>query len=89
MTDAVILAQQIVTAAELRGLGTCYLGTVTYNAPEIAALLELPELVVPVACLAIGWPADDGVESERLDVDAILFEDHYPQLSDDEIRKKL
>jgi nitroreductase len=87
MTDAVILAQQIVTAAELRGLGTCYLGTVTYNAPEIAALLELPELVVPVACLAIGWPADDGVESERLDVDAILFEDHYPQLSDDEIRK--
>lgn len=85
MTDAVILAQQIVTIAEMRGLGTCYLGTVTYNAPEIAALLKLPKLVVPVACLAIGWPADRGVESERLGVDAVLFEDTYPQLSDKEL----
>lgn len=87
MTDAVILAQQIVTIAEMRGLGTCYLGTVAYNAPEIAALLKLPELVVPVACLAIGWPADRGTESERLGVDAVLFEGTYPQLSDKELLK--
>ena len=87
MTDAVILAQQIVTIAEMRGLGTCYLGTVTYNAPEIAALLKLPKLVVPVACLAIGWPADGGTESERLGVDAVLFEGTYPQLSDKELLK--
>lgn len=87
MTDAVILAQQIVTIAEMRGLGTCYLGTVTYNAPEIAALLKLPKLVVPVASLAIGWPADGGTESERLGVDAVLFEGTYPQLSDKELLK--
>ena len=36
LTDAVIYAQQIVTIAELEGFGTCYLGTVIYNAPEIA-----------------------------------------------------
>ena len=62
MTDAVILAQQIVTVAELNGLGSCYLGTVTYNPEEISRLLGLPELVVPVACVALGYPADGGVE---------------------------
>ena len=87
MTDAVILAQQIVTIAEMRGLGSCYLGTVTYNAPEIASLLRLPQLTVPVACLALGWPADEGEPSERLDVDAVLFEESYPEWSDDDIRR--
>lgn len=43
LTDAVILAQQIVTIAEMEGLGTCYLGTVTYNADAISNLLEPAE----------------------------------------------
>lgn len=83
--DAIILAQQITTIAEQEGLGTCYLGTVTYNAPEIAALLHLPELVVPVACLAIGWPAEEGVETERLPVEAFIHEEQYRDDSDEEI----
>lgn len=87
MTDAVILAQQIVTIAELRGLGSCYLGTVTYNAPEIAGLLNLPKLTVPVACLALGWPADEGEATERLDVDAVLFDEKYPEWSDDDVKR--
>ncbi len=83
--DAIIFAQQITTIAELRGLGTCYLGTVTYNAPEIAALLELPELVMPVACLAIGWPDEQGVETERLPLRAFVHEEKYRKDSDEEI----
>ena len=31
--DTMIFAQQFVTLAEMSGLGTCYLGTTTYNAP--------------------------------------------------------
>lgn len=85
--DAMIYAQQITTIAELNGLGTCYLGTVIYNAPEIAALLELPELVVPVACLAIGWPEEEGVETERLPLQAIVHEERYRKDSDEEILK--
>lgn len=85
MTDAVIIAQQIVTIAEQRGFGTCYLGTVTYNAPEISELLKLPELVVPVASLAIGIPKEEGEATDRLPVKAILHEETYRKDSEDEI----
>ncbi|MEE1022972.1 MAG: nitroreductase family protein [Muribaculaceae bacterium] len=85
MLDATILAQQIVTIAEMKGLGTCYLGTVTYNAAGISEILNLPELVVPVACIAIGWSDDDGEESERLPIEAVRSYEQYPDFSDDEI----
>ena len=87
MTDAIIIAQQIVTIAEMRGLGSCYLGTVTYNAPEISRLLHLPELTMPVACIALGYIADEGEPSERLDVDAVLYSERYPDFTDEDIRE--
>lgn len=82
--DAVIMAQQITTIAEQKyGLGTCYLGTVTYNAPEISKLLKLPQLVVPVACLAIGYPDGEGEATERLPLNGILHFEEYRDDSDD------
>lgn len=84
-TDAIIVAQQIVTIAEQEGLGTCYLGTVTYNADKISEILELPELVVPVACVTLGWPAEEGTETERLPLRAVLHKEKYRVDSDEEI----
>ncbi|MDE6341592.1 MAG: nitroreductase family protein [Muribaculaceae bacterium] len=86
MTDAVIFAQQIVTIAEMEGLGSCYLGTVNYNAAQISDLLSLPELVVPVASVSLGYA--DGTEttpSERLPLDAIRHFETYRDDSDSEI----
>ncbi len=84
--DAMILAQQITTIAEQSGLGTCYLGTCIYNAPEIARLLELPErMVMPVACLAIGWPDGEGVATERLPQRAWVHEERYRADADEDI----
>lgn len=83
--DAMIYAQQVVTIAEHVGLGTVYLGTVTYNAPEIAKLLELPERVIPVASIALGWPADKGEETERLELSGILHKEIYRKDSDEKI----
>lgn len=85
MIDAVIYAQQIVTIAEMEGLGTCYLGTVTYNAPEISEILSLPDMVVPVACIALGWPEKDGETTERLPLQAIRHDERYHDYSDSEI----
>lgn len=85
MTDALLMAQQTVTIAEQRGLGTCYLGTVTYNADKIAKLLKLPKLTFPVACVAIGWPAVKGGATERLPLEAIVADEQYPDWSDDDI----
>ena len=85
VADATALAQQIVTIAEMEGLGTCWLGTVTFNAPAIAKLLNLPELVGPVAALAIGEPAETGEVTERLPYEAVVVENCYPDRSDEEI----
>lgn len=83
--DALILAQQIVTVAEMEGLGTCYLGTVTYNARQISEILQLPELVVPVACIAMGWPEGKPEETERLGLEAVVHNETYRGDSDLEI----
>ncbi len=85
LTDAVILAQQIVTIAENDGLGTCYLGTVNYNAAAISELLRLPDLVVPVASVSLGYPAGGEGQCERLPVEAVLHEETYRNDSDDVI----
>lgn len=85
VSDATIFAQQIVAIAESQGLGTCYLGTVTYNADKISELLRLPELCVPVACITLGWPADEGEETERLPLRAVRHDEHYRDDSDEEI----
>lgn len=85
--DAAIYAQQIITIAEMQGLGTCWLGTTTYNAPEIAAALKLPKGVVPVGCIAIGWPDGQPAQCERLPLRAVVYEEEYPEFSDEEIKE--
>lgn len=83
--DALIYAQQVVTIAETEGLGTCYLGTVTYNAPEISKLLDLPKLVIPAACLALGWPEGEGEKTERISLEGLIHRESYNRHTDDEI----
>ena len=85
LTDAVIYTQQVVTIAEMEGLGTCYLGTVNYNARQISDLLELPELVVPVASISLGYPATTPAQCERLPLEAIKHDETYRKDSRQEI----
>lgn len=75
--DTAIVAQQFVTLAELNGLGTCYLGTTTFNAPMIAAQLGLPEGVVPLLTVTLGYPVTPAKVSERLPLEAILHQGTY------------
>ncbi|MCD8386053.1 MAG: nitroreductase family protein [Bacteroidales bacterium] len=83
--DATIFAQQIVTAAEQRGIGTCYLGTTTYNAPDIAKALELPKRVVPIATLSLGYPADEGQDCGRLPIEAVMHVEKYKDYTPEDI----
>lgn len=84
-TDAIAFAQQIVTIAEMEGLGTCWLGTVTYNADAISEILQLPELVVPVAALTVGWPDENPDLVERLPLRAVRHDETYRADSDEEV----
>lgn len=78
MLDATIFAQQFVTIAEMRGYGTCYLGTTAWNAPQIIDALELPRLVVPVITVTLGVPADRPADIQpRLPLDAVRSREKY------------
>lgn len=85
LTDAIIYTQQVVTIAEMEGLGTCYLGTVNYNAKQIAELLELPDLVVPVASISLGYPEVTPAQCERLPLAAIKHDENYRKDSREEV----
>jgi len=77
MTDALLVAQNIVIAAESKGLGVCYLGTTIYNAEEIIRVLNLPKGVVPITTLTIGWPDENPSQVDRLPLKAIIHEETY------------
>lgn len=85
--DTIAFAQQFNTLAELNGLGVCWLGTTTYNAPEIAKTLSLPELVVPIITLTVGYPANDGEDVGRLPLDAIIHRETYTPYSTERINE--
>lgn len=84
--DTVILAQQFCTIAEKEGLGTCYLGTTAYNAPQIAEILELPTRVVPVITVALGYPKGEAPKSDRLNVSAFVHEEEYHDYTPQQIK---
>lgn len=77
--DAVILAQQFVTIAEINGLGTCYLGTTTWNAPQIIEALGLPEMVIPVITVTLGHPDENPDVQPRLPHRSLIHHGKYHQ----------
>ncbi len=85
--DTVIAAQAFCTAAEEAGLGICYLGTTTYNAAQIARLLELPRLVLPVTTVTVGYPREVPEEplTDRLPLQGTLHEETYHDYSPEAI----
>lgn len=85
VVDASLVAQNISIAAENSGLGVCYLGTALYNAAEIIELLRLPEHVVPVTTLAIGYPDETPPLTDRLPLEGIIHEEFYQNFSVDDI----
>ena len=84
--DASIFAQQFCTIAEMNGMGTCYLGTTTYNAEPIAKALELPEGVIPVITVTVGYPAENPEISDRLPIEAIAHLEKYHLADSAEIK---
>lgn len=85
--DALLVAQTVCTAAELRGLGTCYLGTTIYMAHKIIEALHLPALVVPVATVSLGWPDEKPEQVDRLPLEAVIHSEHYRDYSAGDIDK--
>jgi nitroreductase len=84
--DSMLFAQTFCVAAEEKGLGLCYLGTTTYNAAPIIEALSLPELVVPITAVTVGYPAEPLPDQcERLPLDAIIHQEYYTDYTESAI----
>jgi len=77
--DAAIVLATFLRAAEAVGLGCCPISVIRDHAAVIGELLALPEKVVPVAGLCVGWPAEQGSISPRLSLATTLHEERFDE----------
>lgn len=83
--DAAYMAQNMVTAAESLGMGSCYIGAAPFMAERIREEYGLPDKILPLVILTMGYPAEDPPVRPRYPVDFHLFEDVYPELDDSSV----
>jgi nitroreductase len=83
--DASLMAENMVIAAESFGMGSCFLGVAPYIADKIAKKYKLPPRVFPLVQLVMGYPAENPPTRPRYPINFSLFEDKYPEFSNDEI----
>ena len=84
-TDALLVTQNFCTLAEENGLGICFLGTTIYNPDQIIDILQLPELVMPVATITVGYPDECPPQVDRLPIEGILHEEVYHDYTKEDI----
>lgn len=83
--DAILVAQNVCLAAEELGMGICYLGTTTYNADKIIDTLKLPQGVVPVTTVTLGYPDESPALTDRLPLEAVVHYETYKDYSPEKI----
>ena len=76
-TDALLFTQTFCNLAEEAGLGLCFLGTTVYMPQLIIDTLHLPQLVMPVATLTVGWPDECPALSDRIPTDSFVHTEQY------------
>lgn len=85
--DAMISAQNVVILAENYGLGSVYIGTVQLRFTKIRKLLSIPEFVLPIISLSIGYPQSIPESVPKLNRDVIIHHEKYKEMSDADILK--
>lgn len=81
-TDACLMAQNVVNAAEALDLGTVYLGSILNDSEKICDILKLPEYTFPVLGLGIGYPGQNPQLKPRMDMSLRVFENTYTCFED-------
>jgi FMN reductase [NAD(P)H] len=91
--DAALAMQTMILCAEAAGLGVCPISVIRNEIDQVAGILELPDLVFPVAGLCLGHPRTEGHVSLRLPRQATTHLDRYddsalPHAIDDYDRRR-
>lgn len=87
--DAAYMAENMVVAGESLGLFSCFLGNAPYRADKIARDFKLPPRVFPLVQLVMGYPAEEFPPRPRYPLSFTLFEDRYPEFSDEQVAEAM
>jgi FMN reductase (NADPH) len=87
--DASLMAENMVVAGESLGLGSCFLGNTPYRAEKIQKQYKLPLHVFPLVELVMGYPAEDFPPRPRYPLEFTLFEDRYPEFTDEQVSQAM
>jgi nitroreductase len=77
VSNCSITLATFIRAAEAAGLGCCPISAIRDHSAFVSELLRLPERVVPVAGMCVGWPSERGYISPRIGLGATVHVDHY------------
>ena len=86
--DVAYMAQNLVTAAESLGLGTCFLGGALWI-EDLVEIFDLPERVIPIVGMVLGWPDQDPPVRPRIPVQCVLHYESYHDMTDNEVDEAL
>jgi nitroreductase len=83
VVDASLVMMNFINAAGAIGLTSCPISMIR-NAPDrLAEVLELPERIIPVAGLCVGYPVQERSVSPRIALDAVFHVDRINAVNED------
>lgn len=83
--DTALMAQNTMLAAESLGLGGVFIGAIRNDPEKVCELLNIPQNAYPVFGMCLGYPDHDPPRKPRLPLRAILKEDSYHQVGEDDL----
>jgi nitroreductase len=85
--DVMIAAQTVAILAESYGLGSVYIGTIQHEMDKVREFFKIPEFVLPMMLLCVGYPKSIPQHIPKLTRNAIVHKEEYRRSEDDEIRQ--
>jgi nitroreductase len=80
VVDCALFAQNLMLAGESVGLGGVFIGGIRNDPDVVVAELALPQWVLPLFGLCLGWPSEQAkgqAVKPRMPVELILHQDRY------------
>ena len=77
--DAGIVLASFIRAADAASLGTCPISVIRDHSAKVSEMLGLPQRVIPVAGMTVGWPSEAGHVSPRLSLASTLHHGRYDE----------
>ena len=77
--DTGIVLATFIAAADSVGLGTCPISVIRDHSAKVSEMLKLPQRVIPVAGMCVGWPSEQGHISPRLGLDSTIHNGKFDE----------